>query len=290
LDHPLAGNGAGTYRLQWERERPIPLTATNAHSVYLETLDELGLVGLALLLVGLGTILAGIAVRIRGPDRSLYAVLLAAAAAWAISAGIDWHWNMPVVTFRLFAAGGAGLARREADEDETVRALPVSQWRPAIVTRVGMGIAVLVLAIMPLRVALSQGHLNQSVRAYLRGDCGTAIDAGLSSATALNQRPEPFEVVGYCDLRIGRPDLALPMMQSAADRDPGNWEMRYAVAIARAAQGIDPRPDLAQAARLNPLNPLLAQIRPRFETERPAVWVREAAMAPGLPGLTRLSQ
>jgi hypothetical protein len=292
-DHPLAGNGAGVYRLQWERERPIPLTATNAHSVYLETLDELGLIGLALLLIGLGTILAGLALRIRGDDSGLYAMLLAAATAWAIAAGIDWHWNMPVVTFWLFAAGGAALARREMvdpAEGETARALPAALWRPATGPRVVIGIALLVLAIMPLRVALSQGQLNKSVRAYLEGDCATAIDHGLSSASALNQRPEPFEVIGYCDVRIGRPDLALPMMQSAVGRDPGNWEMRYGLAIARAAQGLDPRPDLAEAARLNPLNQLLAEIRPRFEADRPVVWIREAARAPGLPGLTRLSQ
>ena len=46
---PLRGTGAGTYRFEWEQHRPIDLVVVDGHSLYLETLGELGWPGLALL-------------------------------------------------------------------------------------------------------------------------------------------------------------------------------------------------------------------------------------------------
>ncbi len=47
--HPWDGTGAGTYRLDWERDRPVAFQVVNAHSLYLEVLAELGVPGMALL-------------------------------------------------------------------------------------------------------------------------------------------------------------------------------------------------------------------------------------------------
>lgn len=49
--HPIAGGGAGTYRGYWLVHRPLPIYVANAHSLYLETLAEEGVVGLAALLL-----------------------------------------------------------------------------------------------------------------------------------------------------------------------------------------------------------------------------------------------
>ena len=56
-DHPLVGTGSGGFRVEWLRERPEKDASGEAHSLYLETLAELGLAGAAALLVmlvGLG--------------------------------------------------------------------------------------------------------------------------------------------------------------------------------------------------------------------------------------------
>ena len=64
---PLHGTGAGTYRITWDHDRPAPPVKVNdGHSLYLETLSELGVVGLVLLLIALGTILVGGVVRLGG--------------------------------------------------------------------------------------------------------------------------------------------------------------------------------------------------------------------------------
>ena len=52
-DDPVLGAGAGGFERTWLRERPALLFVRDAHDLYLETLAELGAVGLALLLVAL---------------------------------------------------------------------------------------------------------------------------------------------------------------------------------------------------------------------------------------------
>ena len=45
----MVGRGAGTFAASWAQRRPSAVKVQNAHSLYLETLAELGVVGLALL-------------------------------------------------------------------------------------------------------------------------------------------------------------------------------------------------------------------------------------------------
>ena len=52
-DEPLLGGGAGSFEAHWFQERSVAFHARDAHNLYLETLAELGPVGLALLLATL---------------------------------------------------------------------------------------------------------------------------------------------------------------------------------------------------------------------------------------------
>ena len=111
--NPLKGSGAGTYRLVWDQERPPPpMKVIDGHSLYLETLSELGVVGLVLVLVAIGTILVGGLLRLGGPERHAHGALVAAGAMLALHAGVDWDWEMPVLFVWLFGAGGVVLASR----------------------------------------------------------------------------------------------------------------------------------------------------------------------------------
>ena len=108
--YPATGSGAGTFPITWDERRPIATDLRDAHSLYAENLAELGIVGLALLLTAIGTLLFGFLRRARGSQRVLYAGLAAAGVAWALEAGVDWIWEVPAVTTWLFFAGGAALA------------------------------------------------------------------------------------------------------------------------------------------------------------------------------------
>jgi O-antigen ligase len=268
---PLRGVGAGGWEFLWARERPIQSNVINGHSLYLEVLAELGIVGGGLLGVALIALLAGIAVRMRGPERSLYAALFALSLTWALHAGIDWDWEMPVASLWMFALGGAALARGPGEGPA-----PLS---PARLSRVVIALGCLVLAITPALLFLSQRQLNRSVDSLKGNDCGEALDAALASNSFLSVRPEPLEVLAYCDVRLGRPELAVQLMREAVERDPYNWRLHYGLALTRGAAGLDPRAQARRALRLNPRSSLTRDAIRRFDTSSPRTWRRRALSA-----------
>src|SRR3954451_1054015 len=275
-EHPWRGNGANTFRLVWNMHRPQPTVNNNAHSLYLEAMAELGIVGLALVLVGLGTILYAAARRIMArEDRTVYAAVLASALAWALHAGVDWDWQLPAVTVWLFAVGGVALASPARVGAPTGKGAP-----RAPLLRVALALGIAVVAVTPALVALSQLHLNRSVDAFQSGNCAKTIDEGLASISKIGSRAEPWELVGYCDSLLGASRLAIRAMQSAADRDPDDWEFRYALAIVSARAGLDPRPAARKALELSPREPLAKQAVAMFASGSRRSWARRARKAP----------
>jgi hypothetical protein len=96
-DHPLKGDGTHSFQVDWIQERKISDPAKDAHSLYIETAAELGLLGLAALALFLGG--AGVAAaRARRLDPALAAGPIAAGSALLVHAGLDWDWEMPAVS------------------------------------------------------------------------------------------------------------------------------------------------------------------------------------------------
>jgi O-antigen ligase len=267
---PVLGTGAGTYVLEWQRERDISLNVTDAHSLYLETMGELGVPGLLLLAIALAVPLGVAARRLRGGERHAHAAFLAAGLALLAHAAVDWDWEMPAVFAWYFAASGVVCAARAGGGGGR---------DPARLARVVAGLACLLLAATPVSVALSQGRLERAGRAFRAGDCTQATAAALDSLHTLSARPEPFELLGYCDLRAGQRRLALDAMRAAGRRDPGNWQYAYGLAVARALDGQDPRADSARALRLNPRSGLARDLFEALRGGGPRRWARAAAKA-----------
>jgi hypothetical protein len=268
---PLHGTGAGTYGIAWARHRPIVLKVEDAHSLYIELLSELGIPGLVLALAAILTVMFGFARGLWGPDRHLYGALFAAGAAWMVHAGIDWDWEMPAVTLWFWAFGGMALAAPAAEARRSA---------PASLVRILVAVVCLALAVTPGLMAVSQARLDTAIGAFDRGDCPRAIDAALGSLKAMPSRPQPFEVLGYCDAKLGQSRLAEGAMRSGLDRDPHNWELYYGLALVRADAGADPRAAARAALRLNPRSPLARAAVRRFATTNdPKKWRRRAQTA-----------
>ena len=270
LAQPLHGTGAGTYQRSWERERPSEFSVVDAHSLYLEVLSELGWPGLLFLVVALLTPLAVAVRRLRGPERHAYAAFLAASGALLLHAGIDWDWEMSALFLWFFGASGVVLARRAGGEAAV----------PARLTRVLAGLACLALAITPVLMYRSTRALERSVSAFQAGDCDAAIDGALDSIDALPALAEPFEVLGYCDARAGRNDLAIRAMRSARSRDPEGWEFAYGLAVTEALAGRDPSAALADLRRANPLEPMARDLVESLSSRSPAQRRRAAGKSP----------
>ncbi len=271
--HPLDGTGAGTWARVWAQEGNGEFKVINAHSLYLEMLAELGLPGLIFLAVALIAILVGLVTRVRGPDRVLYAALIGAMLAWAAHAAADWDWEMPATAFFIFSIGGMAIAARQGEG---------ASWiprAPGRMPRVALGIGCLVLVVSPALVAISQGLLNSAVRNLQAGNCGEASSEALDAIHVLSVRPEPYQVLGFCDSRTGQHQLAVQMLETAVDRDPGEWESYYGLALVEGAAGEDPRPAARKAYELAPKVALAQEAVEMFRTNDPQKWRRRAINA-----------
>jgi hypothetical protein len=239
---PVLGTGAGTFTLTWQQRRAYFWEVTDGHSLYLEVLGELGLVGAALLLVFLLTPLALALRRLTGIGRHANAAFLAAGTTLLLHAAIDWDWEMPAVFAWFFGAAGVVVA---------APALRARGGGVARLPRVVAGIACLVVAVTPALVAASQSQLDRATIAFDRRDCPVAVDAALGALATL-QRAAAHEIVGYCDLRSRQNGLALRAMAAAHRADPDNWRYLYGLAVAQALSGRDPRAAADAALRRNP--------------------------------------
>ena len=282
---PLHGTGAGTYQLYYFRYRGKSGYVSDAHSLYLQSLAELGIVGLVLILTVVLGLLTGLARRIRGPDRALYAALFAVTLAWAIHQAFDWDWQMPAVTLGVLMLAGLALARpRDGRAGRT--GLPASR------TLVGLGW--LVLAVAPLLVSTSYARLHAGGQDLKQGDCVGAKQQALSSLSLSAKRPQAYTIVGVCDLQQGFAQGAVPAMATAASLEPQSWEGAFWLAVARAAAGLDPHAAIARAIALNPLEPGLRNAARQLSSGDRRAWelaaprLRSEALSSGEFSITNL--
>jgi len=265
---PLHGYGAGMYQTLWDRNRSSFGYVINAHSLYLQAMAELGISGLALLLILIVAVLVGLGTRARGSRRSIYGALLAVCVVWAVRAGVDWDWEMPVVTLVFVAVAGAALSSRSGRGPG---------WSPGGGARLILGALCLLGMVIPVFLIGSQTRLQEAEHALYASDCAQATSASRSSIGWLDVRPEPYEIIGFCDLRSGLPGQGVAEMHEAVRRDPGSWETYYALAIAQAAAGIDPRSAARRALEMNPLEPLTRQEARELKSSlRRSQWISRA--------------
>jgi hypothetical protein len=122
---PIHGVGGGGWAVYWLRYRPIDTGAQDAHSLYIQTAAELGVVGIAFLITFLtGVVMAARRAMARAP--TLAAGPIAGFVVWATHAAVDWDWEMPAVTLLAILLLGGLLA-----VCETTAGLP----RPATALR-----------------------------------------------------------------------------------------------------------------------------------------------------------
>jgi len=117
-DRPLRGAGAASFRVQWLRNRPFRESVRDAHSLYFETLAELGIVGFVLLCALLAGVLLA-ARKVLAIDPALAAGPAAGLVVWAVHAGVDWDWEMPALTLVAVTLAGLLLSQCERVSSRT---------------------------------------------------------------------------------------------------------------------------------------------------------------------------
>jgi tetratricopeptide (TPR) repeat protein len=270
--NPILGDGAGAYQAWWAAHPRFPYFIKDAHSLYLETLGELGVVGFALLIAMLGYGLATGLKRLRGSggsQRATIASLGAAVIAWAFAAGIDWMWEMPVVSGVAIvslglltgpATAGTSIAQ-ERPEPARVRVRRGSR-------SFGLGVAVIAIAWLVVCAQasplLSQLRLDASEAALARRDYGAALGAARGARTLQPWAPSPYEQLALVEERRGRLPDAHRYIEAALAREPSDfvlWEDAARIETA-AGKAVEARESLARARDLNPRLTVAATVAP----------------------------
>ncbi len=266
-DHPVKGEGAGSFEAWWARNGTMQKFLRDAHSLYLETMGELGLLGLIALLGALG---GGFAVGLRrtfiarGQDRATLAALVATLAGFAIAVGIDWMWELTVVAVVALiclalmtgpATAPAARVPSTADprSDGTRRRLAL--WARAAV----VAFAVLAICVEGI-LLLDQSRLHDSRAAAARGDFAEARATALDARAIQPWAASPYLQLALVEEESGNLSAAHRRISEAIDRDPGDWRLYLVSARLSVKLGLirDARKDLARARALNPRSPLFS--------------------------------
>lgn len=238
LEQPVVGNGAGTYEIFWYLLRPIQLDVRDAHSLYAEMLAELGIVGLAFLLVALAV--PGVAA-LRARRARLVPAALGVYVAWGVHSALDWHWEVVGVTATAFLVGGACLL---AAERRRGAILPGGVRLPTLVGTAALS-AVAVVSLV------GNQALFAAREARARGEWETAYDHARRAQALLPWSVEPLIVRGDAAAGSGDRAGAHDAYRRAVAKDPRNW-----VAWLRLAQVATGRERTRAYARVRALNPL----------------------------------
>ena len=236
-DRPLLGHGSGTYEYIWYEQRPDLLVVRDAHSLYMETFAELGVVGLALLLAALAVLVAG---AIRARRMRFAGAAFGAFIAWSAAAALDWHWEMVGVTLTALLAGAVGIVSAERRALGPLR----SPARSLLVT------ACVALSICAVWSLVGNQALFAGRDALARKDWVDAREHARRAQKLLFWSAEPALVLGDAAAGLGDRREALRDYRDAVVTDPNSW-----VAWLRVAQ-VARGPERAEAyRRVRQLNP-----------------------------------
>jgi hypothetical protein len=245
---PLRGTGSGTFEFWWTRDRDSGEPVLDTHSLYFQTLGEIGIVGLLLLLAFILAVAIGGVRAIwysAAGERSLLAAALAGVLAFFAAATVDWLWQIPVlVAAMLLLASLLVLPRKEAASDSPLRLAP----------RLGIcAVAVVALFVNAIPLAATS-QLRESEAAVRDGDLPAALEA---ARTAQNVEPGAaaprLQQALVLELSGDLP-AATEAAREATERGETNWRNWLVLARLEAKRG-DADAALVAYRRARSLNP-----------------------------------
>lgn len=259
--HPLNGGGAGSWGAWWLEHGSLARSGfftQYAHSLYLESLAELGIIGL--LLIG-----GFVVVAVVGAVRSALALgsseIAAAAAcgiAFFVAAAYDWVWQLSGIA--LVGVGMLGIA---------LGALPSTRgaWGRAAALRPAVAV-VAVAAIIPQFVTIAAGaHLSNSHAAFTARDATRARSQALAARALEPWASSPYLQLGRISEAERRYVEASQWLHKAISHSPRDWQLWLVAAeiqtrLATHSSGAKARQAIARAERyadesrrLNPGSP-----------------------------------
>jgi len=249
--HPLNGGGAGSWEAWWLQHGSLALPSEFAHSLYLEALAELGIVGLLLIL---GAVVVAVVGAIRSALRLATGEIAAAAAcgiAFFAAAAYDWVWQLAGIA--IVGVGTLGFA---------LGALPASPsraWGRSGVVRPMLAL-IAVAAIIPQFVVLAASiHIRNSQEAVRAGDAARARSEALAAKAVEPWAASPYLQLGLVSDYQGSSAAAVGWLDEAIRRSRNDWSLWWAATGIELRRGkvAAAKRDYAEACRLNPRSQIL---------------------------------
>jgi tetratricopeptide (TPR) repeat protein len=251
---PLKGLGPGTFQFYWAQHQTLGESVINAHSLWIETLAEAGIIGTALIVAFfLFTLVRGSsrALRLGLPAelRMPVATAVSGVAGFCAAAAFDWVWQIgviPLVAMLLVAVALGPTHDRETRSSVRPKRL--------VGTRVALAVAALAALwaiIVPLASTVALRSSQSNARA---GRFAAAL-----SDTATAQRIEPGAASPHLQRALILEQLndisgASAAIAQAQAREPTNWRI-WLVASRIATEAGNPRLALTAYRRARSLNP-----------------------------------
>ena len=222
-ENPVVGIGAGSFERYWQKDERATLKARDAHSLYIETLTELGPLGLALLLAAGSLFVSGALAARRNP---IVPCAFGAFSVYAVHAGVEWDWELTGVTLTALFAGITILVALRRPSSSLL----------AGTRRLGLGVAVAGVALISLVGYIGNKSMAQAQEAFDRGNAANAL-----SHTSVAHRwepwsPYPLTLRGESLLVLGDVAGAKAAFGEAVRKDPGYWRGWLGLAVASSGE------------------------------------------------------
>ncbi len=272
-DHPLLGVGAEGYATVRSYYRDDTLEVRHAHGFVVQTLADLGIVGL---LLSLGALLAwahaaarstGLRRRDRGrpypPERIGLLTLTSIVVVYGVHSFIDWTWFVPGCTvFALLCAGW--VAGRGPLDGQAIAPAPLRgprRWLRANGAMAGALLSVVAALIVAYAVWQPLRSLNASNDALAQlesGDVKAAIDEAYAARDRNPLSLDPLSVLAVAQVASDDVSGANATLREAVSLQPANPEPWVRLADFQLNQLKEPKAalrSLEHAVGLDPRNP-----------------------------------
>jgi hypothetical protein len=272
---PVVGVGAGNFGRRYDALRHFPQHSLYAHNLPLRVASETGIVGLALLVTIIVSVLVGlarVAAELGGVGRACAVACLGITAYFLVHDSLDWLDQFPVLAAPALALPLAAIEMRRTGAKDAI-ARPgaaavsrfASQYLSPRATRAGLG-ALVVVVIASLCLALGAPYLavletNRALSSYTTDPSGAYRD--LSRAASLNPlSADPLVDEGAVAIDVGNASHARSAFVRALGREDAWYpHLELALLDAQAGQFTAAGKELSRAAALDARDPAIAQAR-----------------------------
>jgi hypothetical protein len=248
---PVTGTGSGTFQFWWPRDGDTFAVVRDTHSLYFQTLGELGFVGAGLLISFLLTLLigGGIAAVRAGPRHGVpLAAAVGGVAAFCFTAIFDWMWQVPVLPVAMLLLGSV-LVTRAVDSGEARRGASFPLW-----ARIAIAVTAL-LAVIAIAIPLTtESLLRESQSESAAGDNAAALADARTAENVESGAAAPWLQEALVLESEGEFAAAAEAARAATERESTNWHLwmvrsrieaergnaQAAVAFYRKARSLDP--------------------------------------------------